>query len=76
MVFFQVLDAGKAAYEVHNLYASIMALTTTNLPHLVQQVLDLGLRAELLHPPEAREVVARRLRAVLAAHGERVEGEA
>ena len=76
VVFFQVLDAGKAAYEVHNLYASIMALTTTNLPHLVQQVLDLGLRAELLHPPEAREVVARRLRAVLAAHGERVEGAA
>ena len=27
----QVLDAGKAAYEVHNLYAAIMALTTTNL---------------------------------------------
>ncbi|MEZ4327774.1 MAG: WYL domain-containing protein [Polyangiales bacterium] len=54
----------------------VFALTTTNLPHLVQQVLDLGLRAELLHPPEAREAVARRLRAVLAAHGERVEGEA
>ncbi|KPL68801.1 membrane protein [Erythrobacter sp. SG61-1L] len=31
VVFFQVLDAGKAAYEVHNLYLSIMALTTTNL---------------------------------------------
>jgi len=31
VVFFQVLDAGKAAYEVNNLYASIMALTTTNL---------------------------------------------
>ncbi|WP_305098009.1 SPFH domain-containing protein [Croceibacterium aestuarii] len=31
VVFFQVLDAGKAAYEVHNLYAAIMALTTTNL---------------------------------------------
>src|SRR5688572_26307465 len=31
VVFFQVLDAGKAAYEVHNLYTSIMALTTTNL---------------------------------------------
>src|SRR6188474_2818469 len=27
----QVLDAGKAAYEVHNLYAAIMAITTTNL---------------------------------------------
>ena len=31
VVFFQVLDAGKAAYEVHNLFMSIMALTTTNL---------------------------------------------
>ena len=31
VVFFQVLDAGKAAYEVANLYAAIMALTTTNL---------------------------------------------
>ena len=31
VVFFQVLDAGKAAYEVHSLYAAIMALTTTNL---------------------------------------------
>ena len=31
VVFFQVLDAGKAAYEVHNLYMAIMAITTTNL---------------------------------------------
>jgi regulator of protease activity HflC (stomatin/prohibitin superfamily) len=31
VVFFQVLDAGKAAYEVHNLYQAIMAITTTNL---------------------------------------------
>jgi regulator of protease activity HflC (stomatin/prohibitin superfamily) len=31
VVFFQVLDAGKAAYEVSNLYMAIMALTTTNL---------------------------------------------
>ena len=31
VVFFQVLEAGKAAYEVSNLYGSIMALTTTNL---------------------------------------------
>jgi regulator of protease activity HflC (stomatin/prohibitin superfamily) len=31
VVFFQVLDAGKAAYEVANLYSAIMALTTTNL---------------------------------------------
>ncbi len=31
IVFFQVLDAGKAAYEVSNLYVAIMQLTTTNL---------------------------------------------
>ncbi|MEP1606031.1 MAG: SPFH domain-containing protein [Marinomonas sp.] len=31
VVFFQVLDAGKAAYEVNNLFSAIMALTTTNL---------------------------------------------
>lgn len=31
IVFFQVLDAGKAAYEVSDLYVAIMQLTTTNL---------------------------------------------
>ena len=31
VVFFQVLDPGKAAYEVNNLFNAIMALTTTNL---------------------------------------------
>lgn len=31
VVFFQVLDAGKAAYEVSSLYIAIMQLTTTNL---------------------------------------------
>jgi regulator of protease activity HflC (stomatin/prohibitin superfamily) len=31
VVFFQVLDAGKAAYEVSNLYGAITAITTTNL---------------------------------------------
>jgi regulator of protease activity HflC (stomatin/prohibitin superfamily) len=31
VVVFQVLDAGKAAYEVSSLYQAIMALTTTNL---------------------------------------------
>ncbi|MEO5586537.1 MAG: SPFH domain-containing protein [Novosphingobium sp.] len=31
IVFFSVLDAGKAAYEVSNLYVAIMQLTTTNL---------------------------------------------
>ncbi len=31
VVFFQVHDAGKAAYEVSSLFVAIMALTTTNL---------------------------------------------
>ena len=31
VVFFQVLDASKAAYEVSDLYTAIMALSTTNL---------------------------------------------
>jgi regulator of protease activity HflC (stomatin/prohibitin superfamily) len=31
VVFFQVLDAARAAYEVSDLYLSIMQLTTTNL---------------------------------------------
>src|SRR6476646_10870333 len=31
VVFFQVLDPGKAAYEVSDLYVAIMQLTTTNL---------------------------------------------
>ncbi|HVM38218.1 MAG TPA: SPFH domain-containing protein [Sphingomicrobium sp.] len=31
VVFFQVLDAAKAAYEVSDLYPSILALSTTNL---------------------------------------------
>src|SRR3546814_13643547 len=31
IVFFQVLDAGKAAYEVSNLHVAIMQLTPTNL---------------------------------------------
>jgi regulator of protease activity HflC (stomatin/prohibitin superfamily) len=31
VVFFQVLDAAKAAYEVSDLYQAIMALSTTNL---------------------------------------------
>jgi len=31
VVFFQVLDAAKAAYEVYDLYNSILALSTTNL---------------------------------------------
>ena len=55
VVFFQVLDAGKAAYEVHNLYAAIMALTTTNL-RTVMGSMDLD---ELLsHRDEINELVA------------------
>lgn len=52
----------------------VFEVTTTNLPHLVQQVLELGPRAELLSPPLAREAVAQRLRAVLLAHGEVARG--
>lgn len=52
----------------------VFEVTTTNLPHLVQQVLELGTRAELLSPPVAREAVALRLRAVLAAHEEGARG--
>ncbi len=48
----------------------VFVITTTNLPHLVQQVLELGARAELLGPAAAREAVAKRLRAVLVAHEE------
>jgi predicted DNA-binding transcriptional regulator YafY len=53
----------------------VFELTTTNLAHLVQQVLELGVRAELLGPPEAREAVARRLCAVLDAHTETAGGQ-
>src|SRR5437868_13023895 len=31
VVFFQVIDAAKAAYEVSDLYSALMALSTTNL---------------------------------------------
>ena len=31
VVFFQVIDAAKAAYEVSDLYTALMALSTTNL---------------------------------------------
>src|SRR3954464_9249304 len=31
VVFFQVIDAAKAAYEVYDLYSAITALSTTNL---------------------------------------------
>lgn len=40
VVFFQVLDAGRAAYEVNDLYLAIMQLATTNL-RTVMGALDL-----------------------------------
>jgi regulator of protease activity HflC (stomatin/prohibitin superfamily) len=49
VVFFQVLDAAKAAYEVSDLYLSIMNLTTTNL-RTVMGSMDLDeINARLLH---------------------------
>ncbi|MBK7777147.1 MAG: WYL domain-containing protein [Sandaracinaceae bacterium] len=52
----------------------VFELTTTNLPHLVQQVLSLGPRAELLSPKVARAALVAQLEAVLAAHGEGARG--
>ena len=40
VVFFQVLDAAKAAYEVSDLYVAIMQLTTTNRRALISSRLD------------------------------------
>ena len=42
VVFFQVLDAAKAAYEVSDLYLAIMQLSTTNL-RTVPSVLRIAL---------------------------------
>lgn len=58
VVFFQVLDAGKAAYEVSNLYQAIMALTTTNL-RTVMGSMDLD------HTLSKRDEINARLLAVV-----------
>ncbi|HJL05363.1 MAG TPA: WYL domain-containing protein [Polyangiaceae bacterium LLY-WYZ-15_(1-7)] len=47
----------------------VFTVETTHLDFLVDQVLGLGRRAELLAPPEGRARVAAALRAVLEAHG-------
>lgn len=46
----------------------IFEVETTYLDHLVDQVLTLGMAAEILSPPSARNAMARALQTVLAAH--------
>ncbi len=46
----------------------VFTVRTTHLAYLVEQVLGLGHRAELLAPPEGREAMAVALEAVLDAH--------
>ncbi len=48
---------------------SVFTIRTTNVEALVDHVLRLGDRAELLAPPDARAAVVRALDALLAAHG-------
>jgi predicted DNA-binding transcriptional regulator YafY len=43
---------------------------TTNVDRLVEEVLSLGARVELLEPAELRTAIARELRAIIAAHEE------
>ncbi len=50
--------------------AGVFTLETENLDYLLDQVLMLGTRAELLSPPEGRARLAEALRAVLEAHQE------
>jgi proteasome accessory factor B len=49
----------------------VFRITTTHLDVIVEQVLGLGRRAELLAPESARRAVVEALERVLAAHGER-----
>ncbi len=47
----------------------VFHVETTYLDYLVDQVIRLGLRAEILSPPEAREAIGAALRKVAKAHG-------
>ncbi|MDH5492146.1 MAG: hypothetical protein OEY14_09345, partial [Myxococcales bacterium] len=47
----------------------LFRVRSSNLAFLVEEVLRLGPRVELLAPPAAREAVAAALRAALEAHG-------
>ena len=47
----------------------VFEFDTSNLQHIIDQVLSLGRRAELLSPPSARQNVIDALRAVLRTHG-------
>ncbi|MFK8003458.1 MAG: helix-turn-helix transcriptional regulator [Polyangiales bacterium] len=46
----------------------VFEFETSNLQHIIDQVLSLGRRAELLSPPSARERVIDALRAILRTH--------
>lgn len=46
----------------------VITLETTNADRLVEEVLSLGARVELLEPPELRASVAEELRTILRAH--------
>lgn len=48
--------------------AGVFTIETGNIDRLITEVLSFGKRAELLEPREAREEIARALRAILEAH--------
>ena len=54
----------------------VFTVKTENLEHLIESVLALGMRAELLSPSPARARIAQILRSVLAAHSVAGEKEA
>ena len=85
VVFFQVLDAGKAAYEVSGLQNAILALTTTNL-RTVMGSMDLDetlskrdeINARLLSvvpPRDISEAMARQMKAERLKRAEILEAE-